>query len=46
MMIDTEAAGVLFGPSAEVTLAQLDLPGLTVEQIEEAERETLRLRYE
>ncbi|NEA88745.1 pyridoxamine 5'-phosphate oxidase [Streptomyces sp. SID7958] len=32
--------------SAEVTLAQLDLPGLTVEQIEEAERESLRLRYE
>ncbi|MEU3838625.1 MSMEG_1061 family FMN-dependent PPOX-type flavoprotein [Streptomyces sp. NPDC028635] len=32
--------------SAEVTLAQLDVPGLTVEQIEEAERESLRLRYE
>jgi PPOX class probable FMN-dependent enzyme len=32
--------------SAEVTLAQLDLPGLTVEQVEEAERESLRLRYE
>ncbi|MEU6981287.1 MULTISPECIES: MSMEG_1061 family FMN-dependent PPOX-type flavoprotein [unclassified Streptomyces] len=32
--------------SAEVTLAQLDLPELTVEQIEEAERESLRLRYE
>jgi len=32
--------------SAEVTLAQLNLPGLTVEQIEEAERESLRLRYE
>ncbi|MFR9800068.1 MSMEG_1061 family FMN-dependent PPOX-type flavoprotein [Streptomyces sp. MS06] len=32
--------------SAEVTLAQLDLPGLTVERIEEAERESLRLRYE
>ncbi|MFE4589148.1 pyridoxamine 5'-phosphate oxidase family protein [Streptomyces laurentii] len=32
--------------SAEVTLAQLDLPGLTVEQVEEAEQESLRLRYE
>ncbi|MFJ4011276.1 MSMEG_1061 family FMN-dependent PPOX-type flavoprotein [Streptomyces sp. NPDC090026] len=32
--------------SAEVTLAQLNLPGLTVDQIEEAERESLRLRYE
>ncbi|GHF38264.1 hypothetical protein GCM10018783_03350 [Streptomyces griseosporeus] len=32
--------------SAEVTLAQLNLPDLTVEQIEEAERESLRLRYE
>ncbi|QLJ03024.1 pyridoxamine 5'-phosphate oxidase family protein [Streptomyces sp. NEAU-sy36] len=32
--------------SAEVTLAQLNLPGLTVEQIEEAERESLRLRFE
>ncbi|MFE7409445.1 MSMEG_1061 family FMN-dependent PPOX-type flavoprotein [Streptomyces laurentii] len=32
--------------SAEVTLAQLDLPGLIVEQVEEAERESLRLRYE
>ncbi|MFB8755429.1 MSMEG_1061 family FMN-dependent PPOX-type flavoprotein [Streptomyces nigra] len=32
--------------SAEVTLAQLNLPGLTLEQIEEAERESLRLRYE
>ncbi|MFJ7067639.1 MSMEG_1061 family FMN-dependent PPOX-type flavoprotein [Streptomyces sp. NPDC101115] len=32
--------------SAEVTLAQLNLPGLTVAQIEEAERESLRLRYE
>ncbi|MEU6388062.1 MSMEG_1061 family FMN-dependent PPOX-type flavoprotein [Streptomyces sp. NPDC046939] len=32
--------------SAEVTRAQLDLPDLTVEQIEEAERESLRLRYE
>ncbi|MFF9206720.1 MSMEG_1061 family FMN-dependent PPOX-type flavoprotein [Streptomyces sp. NPDC014986] len=32
--------------SAEVTLAQLKLPGLTVDQIEEAERESLRLRYE
>ncbi|MFF9279078.1 MSMEG_1061 family FMN-dependent PPOX-type flavoprotein [Streptomyces griseosporeus] len=32
--------------SAQVTLAQLNLPGLTVEQIEEAERESLRLRYE
>lgn len=32
--------------SAEVTLAQLDLPGLTIGQIEEAERESLRLRYE
>ncbi|MER5889496.1 MSMEG_1061 family FMN-dependent PPOX-type flavoprotein [Streptomyces sp. NPDC001941] len=32
--------------SAEVTLAQLDLPGLTVEQVEEAERESLRLRYQ
>ncbi|MGW7662914.1 MSMEG_1061 family FMN-dependent PPOX-type flavoprotein [Streptomyces sp. NPDC054756] len=32
--------------SAQVTLAQLDLPGLTLEQIEEAERESLRLRYE
>ncbi|MEV5017997.1 MSMEG_1061 family FMN-dependent PPOX-type flavoprotein [Streptomyces sp. NPDC053780] len=32
--------------SAEVILAQLNLPGLTLEQIEEAERESLRLRYE
>ncbi|MFB8778934.1 MSMEG_1061 family FMN-dependent PPOX-type flavoprotein [Streptomyces albogriseolus] len=32
--------------SAQVTLAQLNLPGLTVEQIEEAERESLRSRYE
>lgn len=32
--------------SAEVTLAQLGLPSLTMEQIEEAERESLRLRYE
>ncbi|GHB07567.1 MSMEG_1061 family FMN-dependent PPOX-type flavoprotein [Streptomyces termitum] len=32
--------------SAEVTLAQLDLPGLTLAQVEEAERESLRLRYE
>ncbi len=32
--------------SAEVTLAQLNLPGLTAAQIEEAERESLRLRYE
>ncbi|MGY1577195.1 MSMEG_1061 family FMN-dependent PPOX-type flavoprotein [Streptomyces sp. MN13] len=32
--------------SAEVTLAQLNLPGLTIDQIEEAERESLRLRYE
>ncbi|EYT81366.1 MSMEG_1061 family FMN-dependent PPOX-type flavoprotein [Streptomyces sp. NPDC003703] len=32
--------------SAEVTLAQLDLPGLTVGQVEEAEQESLRLRYE
>ncbi|WP_042429568.1 MSMEG_1061 family FMN-dependent PPOX-type flavoprotein [Streptacidiphilus anmyonensis] len=32
--------------SAEVTLAQLDLPGLTVDQVEEAERESLRLRFE
>ncbi|MEU3604509.1 MSMEG_1061 family FMN-dependent PPOX-type flavoprotein [Streptomyces sp. NPDC035033] len=32
--------------SAEVTLAQLNLPGLTLDQIEEAERESLRLRYE
>ncbi|SEE26609.1 MULTISPECIES: MSMEG_1061 family FMN-dependent PPOX-type flavoprotein [Streptomyces] len=32
--------------SAEVTLAQLNLPGVTVEQIEEAERESLRLRFE
>ncbi|MEU2553451.1 MSMEG_1061 family FMN-dependent PPOX-type flavoprotein [Streptomyces sp. NPDC014684] len=32
--------------SAEVTLAQLDMPGLTVAQVEEAERESLRLRYE
>ncbi|WP_030338151.1 MSMEG_1061 family FMN-dependent PPOX-type flavoprotein [Streptomyces sp. NRRL S-1022] len=32
--------------SAEVTLAQLDVPGLTIDQIEEAERESLRLRYE
>ncbi|MEU3447281.1 MSMEG_1061 family FMN-dependent PPOX-type flavoprotein [Streptomyces thermolilacinus] len=32
--------------SAEVTLAQLDLPGLTIDQVEEAERESLRLRYE
>ena len=32
--------------SAEVTLAQLNPPGLTLEQIEEAERESLRLRYE
>ncbi|WP_129840943.1 MSMEG_1061 family FMN-dependent PPOX-type flavoprotein [Streptomyces sp. RFCAC02] len=32
--------------SAEVTLAQLNVPGLTVERIEEAERESLRLRYE
>ncbi|WP_030871205.1 MSMEG_1061 family FMN-dependent PPOX-type flavoprotein [Streptomyces sp. NRRL S-37] len=32
--------------SAEVMLAQLNLPGLTVDRIEEAERESLRLRYE
>lgn len=32
--------------SAEVTPAQLNLPGLTVEQIEEAERESPRLRFE
>ncbi|MGW5373354.1 MSMEG_1061 family FMN-dependent PPOX-type flavoprotein, partial [Streptomyces sp. NPDC004011] len=32
--------------SAEVTLAQLDMLGLTVAQVEEAERESLRLRYE
>lgn len=32
--------------SAQVTLAQLDLPGLTIDQVEEAERESLRLRYE
>ncbi|MFD0312798.1 MSMEG_1061 family FMN-dependent PPOX-type flavoprotein [Streptomyces flavalbus] len=32
--------------SAEVTLTQLNLPGLTIAQIEEAERESLRLRYE
>ncbi|WP_435608299.1 MSMEG_1061 family FMN-dependent PPOX-type flavoprotein [Streptomyces sp. C10-9-1] len=32
--------------SAEVTLAQLNLPGLTVDQVEEAERDSLRLRYE
>lgn len=32
--------------SAEVTLAQLNLPGLTIDQVEEAERESLRLRYE
>ncbi|MFD8822049.1 MSMEG_1061 family FMN-dependent PPOX-type flavoprotein [Streptomyces sp. NPDC059605] len=32
--------------SAEVTLAQLDLPDLTVDQVEEAEQESLRLRYE
>ncbi|MFI8203015.1 hypothetical protein [Streptomyces sp. NPDC085937] len=32
--------------SAEVVLAQLNLPGLTIEQIEEAERESLRLRSE
>ncbi|WP_369213863.1 MSMEG_1061 family FMN-dependent PPOX-type flavoprotein [Streptomyces flavofungini] len=32
--------------SAEVTLAQLNLPDLTIDQIEEAERESLRLRYE
>ncbi|MEV7278725.1 MSMEG_1061 family FMN-dependent PPOX-type flavoprotein [Streptomyces sp. NPDC093111] len=32
--------------SAEVTLAQLDLPELTVEQVEQDERESLRLRYE
>ncbi|WP_122618430.1 MSMEG_1061 family FMN-dependent PPOX-type flavoprotein [Streptomyces sp. Tu 4128] len=32
--------------SAEVILAQLNLPGLTLAQIEEAERESLRLRYE
>ncbi|OEJ96224.1 MSMEG_1061 family FMN-dependent PPOX-type flavoprotein [Streptomyces thermolilacinus] len=32
--------------SAEVTLTQLDLPGLTMDQVEEAERESLRLRYE
>ena len=32
--------------SARVTLAQLDLPGLTVEQVEELERESLRTRYE
>ncbi|MEU2420902.1 SDR family NAD(P)-dependent oxidoreductase [Streptomyces sp. NPDC007851] len=32
--------------SAEVTPAQLNLPGLTVDQIEEAERESLCLRYE
>ncbi|GAB2330729.1 MSMEG_1061 family FMN-dependent PPOX-type flavoprotein [Streptomyces griseoincarnatus] len=32
--------------SAQVTLAQLNPPGLTVEQIEEIERESLRTRYE
>ncbi|MFI0240225.1 MSMEG_1061 family FMN-dependent PPOX-type flavoprotein [Streptomyces sp. NPDC016845] len=32
--------------SAQVTLSQLNLPDLTVEQIEDAERESLRLRYE
>ncbi|MBQ0952789.1 hypothetical protein SAMN05428941_6032 [Streptomyces sp. 2114.2] len=32
--------------SAEVTLAQLNLPGLTLDRIEDAERESLRLRYE
>ncbi|MFE6665179.1 MSMEG_1061 family FMN-dependent PPOX-type flavoprotein [Streptomyces sp. NPDC057697] len=32
--------------SAEVTSAQLNLPGLTIDRIEEAERESLRLRYE
>jgi hypothetical protein len=32
--------------SAEVTLAQLDLPGLTVEQVEAAERESLLHRFE
>ncbi|GHB51271.1 hypothetical protein GCM10010377_47840 [Streptomyces viridiviolaceus] len=32
--------------SAEVTLAQLNLPGLTLDQVKEAERESLRLRYE
>ncbi|MFE7462914.1 MSMEG_1061 family FMN-dependent PPOX-type flavoprotein [Streptomyces sp. NPDC057499] len=32
--------------SAEVTLAQLNLPDLTVDQVEEAERESLRPRYE
>ncbi|WP_376767099.1 MSMEG_1061 family FMN-dependent PPOX-type flavoprotein [Streptomyces bohaiensis] len=32
--------------SAEVTLAQLNMPDLTVAQIEDAERESLRLRYE
>ncbi|GAA3491544.1 MSMEG_1061 family FMN-dependent PPOX-type flavoprotein [Streptomyces cremeus] len=32
--------------SAEVTQAQLNLPGLTVDEIEQAERESLRLRYE
>ncbi|MGW4761816.1 MSMEG_1061 family FMN-dependent PPOX-type flavoprotein [Streptomyces pseudogriseolus] len=32
--------------SARVTLAQLNLPGLTLEQIEETERESLRSRYE
>ncbi|MDN3270780.1 MSMEG_1061 family FMN-dependent PPOX-type flavoprotein [Streptomyces sp. MA15] len=32
--------------SARVTLAQLGLPGLTIEQIEETERESLRTRYE
>ncbi|MFD5300848.1 MSMEG_1061 family FMN-dependent PPOX-type flavoprotein [Streptomyces mutabilis] len=32
--------------SAEVTLAQLNVPGLTLDQVEEAEQESLRLRYE
>lgn len=32
--------------SAKVTLAQLNLPGLTIDQLEESERESLRLRYE
>ncbi|CAL9332462.1 MSMEG_1061 family FMN-dependent PPOX-type flavoprotein [Streptomyces sp. enrichment culture] len=32
--------------SAQVTLTQRNLPGLTLERIEEAERESLRLRYE
>lgn len=32
--------------SAEVTLAHLDLPGLTLEQIRQSERESLLYRYE